>query len=104
MNYEVIITERAKALLDSIINYILLRFNNEQAALNVMDDAENTKVRLSHVAGSLRLCEDSRLRDLGYRTIHFRYHRYFMLYRIEDGTVYVDGVYHDLQNDETILL
>lgn len=47
------------------------------------------------MAGSLKLCDDSKLRALGYRTIHFKHHKYFMLYRIQDGKVYVDGVYHD---------
>lgn len=35
--------------------------------------------------------------------IHFKYHRYFMLYRIEDDKVCVDAIYHDLQDYEGIL-
>ncbi len=27
-------------------------------------------------------------------------HRYLMLYRIEDATVYIDAIYHHLQNYE----
>ena len=58
--------------------------------------------RLAHVAGSLKLCDDPKLRALGYRTIHFKHHKYFMLYRIEDGKAYVDGIYHDSQDYENI--
>ncbi len=67
-----------------------------------MEDAEGTKLRLSRVAGSLKLCEAPKLRDLGYRTIHFKQHNYFMLYRIENNIVYVDSIYHDLQDFESI--
>lgn len=101
MDYEVILTIPAKAQFDHIIEYVLSKYENTQAALGIMDDAEETKYRLSHVAGGLKLCEDSRLRDLGYRTIHFKRHNYFMLYRIEDGVVYVDAIYHDLQDYES---
>lgn len=100
MDYEVILTIPAKAQLDHIIEYILSEYENTQAALGIMDDAEETKYRLSHVASGLKLCEDPRLRDLGYRTIHFKRHNYFMLYRIQDGIVYVDAIYHNLQDYE----
>ena len=74
MDYEVILTIPAKAQLDHIIEYILSEYKNTQAALGILDDAEETQYRLSHVAGGLKLCEDPRLHDLGYRTIHFKRH------------------------------
>lgn len=101
MDYEVILTIPAKAQLEHIIEYILSKYENTQAALGIMSDAEETQYRLSHVAGGLKLCDDSRLRDLGYRTIHFKHHNYFMLYRIQNETVYVDAIYHDLQDYES---
>ena len=68
MDYEVILTYPAKAQFDHVINYILCEFESEQAALSVLNDAEDTKSRLAHVAGSLKLCDDPKLRALGYRT------------------------------------
>lgn len=50
--------------------------------------------------GSLKLCENTLLRDCGYRTIHLKRHNYFMIYRIIDNIVRVDGIYHDLQDYE----
>lgn len=100
MNYEVIITQAAKIQLDHIIYYILSEFKSEQAALSVMDDAEDTERKLSCVAGSLKLCDDPNLRALGYRAIHFNHHRYFMLYRLEGDKAYVDAIYHDMQDYE----
>lgn len=103
MDYEVVLTGLAREQLDRIIYYILYELKNEQAANSVLEDANNTKLRLSRTAGNLRKCEDSVLQALGYRTIHFKYHKYFMIYRIEGNVVYVDGVYHDLQDYENIL-
>lgn len=103
MDYEVILTHSAKAQIDHIIDYILFELKNEQAALSVMEDAESTRLRLSHVAGNLKLCNDPGLRTLGYRTIHFNRHKYFMLYRVDNNKVYVDAVYHDTQDYENIV-
>ncbi len=61
-----------------------------------------TKVRLSLVADSLKLCANPKLRALGYRTILLKRHRYFMLYKIIDDMVRVDGIYHDLQDYENL--
>ncbi len=103
MEYEVLLTTQAKMDFRRIINYLLYELESEQAATNVVNDMENTLDRLSHIAGSLKFCEDSRLRALGYRTIHFRRHKYSMLYRIEGNRAYVDGIYHNLQDYENIL-
>jgi len=103
MDYKVILTAPAKMQFDHIIDYILSELKNEQAALSVLEDAENTTIRLSHAAGSLKLCDDPGLRALGYRAIHFKHHRYFMLYRIENDKAYVEAIYHDMQDYENIL-
>ena len=47
MDYEVILTIPAKTQLDHIIEYVLSKYGNTQAALSIMDDAEETKHRLS---------------------------------------------------------
>ncbi|MCI8379362.1 MAG: hypothetical protein HFH72_12720 [Lachnospiraceae bacterium] len=67
MDYEVILTIPAKTQLDHIIEYVLSKYGNTQAALSIMDDAEETK-------------------------------NYFILYRMQDDMVYVDAIYHDLQD------
>ena len=73
---------------------------HQQAARNLLNDFETTKISLSKVAGSLKLCDNPKLRELGYRRINFLAHRYFMLYRIENDTVYVDNIFHELQDYE----
>lgn len=103
MDYEVVLSDRASAQAEGILDYIFYELENAQAMHSVERDMKETTERLSHVAGSLKLCEDEALRTKGYRTIHFKYHRYFMLYKIVGKRVYVIGIYHDLQDYENTL-
>ena len=100
MDYKVIMSEDAEADLDRFIQYLLIEKGNEQAAKNLLDDFEMTIIRLSLGAGSLKECENPNLNKLGYRRINFQSHRYFMLYRLEDNTVFVDSIFHELQDYE----
>ncbi len=59
MDYEVIISEKAESQLDRFIYHVLVVLGDEQAAASVLDDAEKTKERLSHVAGSLKISASS---------------------------------------------
>ena len=104
MAYKVVLTEDAEADLDGFISYLLLEKGSEQAASNVLEDFQATKDNLSRVAGSLKLCENPRLRKLGYRRINFLSHRYFMLYRIEGDMAIVDNIFHELQDYENLML
>lgn len=98
MDYRVYVTDDAYADLDRCIYYLLFVKRNEQAARSVMQDFEETKERLAFMAGSIKVCSDHRLRELGYRRINFQSHRYFMLYRVEGDTVVVDNIFHELQD------
>ena len=103
MDYRVVLMEGAEEDLDKFIAYLLLEKKNEQAARNLLDDFEKTKRNLSNVAGSLKLCDNPELKELGYRRINFMTHRYFMLYRIEESTVFVDNIFHELQDYENMM-
>lgn len=103
MDYKIVLTRDAEKDLDRFITYLLFEKKSKQAAGNVLDDFEETKRILIYVAGSLKLCDHPRLRESGYRRINFLSHRYFMLYRIENDTVYVDGIFHELQDYENKL-
>ena len=77
---------------------------NKQAAKDVLDDFEYTIKKLKYVASSLNVCDNPRLQSLGYRRINFQQHRYFMLYRIENDVVYVDDIFHELQDYENKMI
>ena len=99
-SFNVIISPKALFQLNSYIDYLQYTLLNDQAAYNVWQDALETREQLSKVAGSLKFCAHPKLKKNGYRTISFIRHRYLMLYRIENTTVYVDAIYHQLQDYE----
>lgn len=102
-SYNVITSPKAISQLNNYIDYLQYTLLNEQAARSVWQDALETRERLSTVAGNLKYCTHPRLRELEYRIIHFKRHRYIMLYRIEGTIAYVDAIYHQLQDYENIL-
>ena len=100
MDYRIVVTPDAKKDLDQFIKYLMDEKKNKQAAKNVLDDFEATKESLKYVAGSLKLCDNPRLKKLRYRRINFLSHNYFMMYRIVDQIVFIDNVFHELQDYE----
>ncbi len=100
-SYNVIISPKALSQLNSYIDYIQYTLLNDQAARSVWQDALETRDRLSTVAGNLKYCTHLRLKEHGYRAIHFNRHRYIMLYRVDGTDAYVDAVYHQLQDYES---
>lgn len=100
MDYRIVVTVDAQKELERYMEYLIFEKGNAQAARNVLDDFESTKEILKRVAGSLKLCDHPRLRQLGYRRINFLNHRYFLLYRVIDQVVFIDNIFHDLQDYE----
>ena len=104
MDYKVYITSEAEEDLHHYIQYLLFEKENKQAAKNVLDDFAETIEKLKHMADSLKLCDNLKLKKLGYRRMNFLKHRYFMLYRIENNVVFVDSVFHELQDYENKMM
>lgn len=98
--HNIIITKDAEEDLERFVCYLIVEKKNLQAAQNLLNDYDATIESLKHVAGSLKLCDNPKLHQLGYRRINFLNHRYFLLYRIENNVVLVDNVFHDLQDYE----
>lgn len=100
MDYKVVVTRDAEEDLERFVKYLIMEKENMQAAENVLNDYDATIESLKHVAGSLKLCDNPGLRQLEYRRINFLNHRYFMLFRIMDNVVFVDNIFHELQDYE----
>lgn len=67
MDYKIVLSRGAEEDLDGFVAYLLFEKKSEQAARNLLNDFEATKTSLSNVAGSLKLCDNPKLRELGYR-------------------------------------
>ena len=100
MDYKVVVTGDAEEDLEHFIKYLIMEKESTQAAESVLNDYDATIESLKHVAGSLKLCDNPGLRQSEYRRINFLNHRYFMLYRIVDNVVFVDNIFHELQDYE----
>lgn len=100
MDYRIVVTKDAEEDLDRFIKYLIFEKKSIQAAQNVLNDYDATIESLKHVAGSLKLCDNPKLRQLEYHRINFLNHRYFILYRIVDNTVFIDNIFHELQDYE----
>jgi len=98
MTYKVIVTERAEEQLNTIIRYILVQFNNKDAAGSVLSDVLKTYDKLEYIVGSAQLCNDPYLAAKGYYRISLEKHNYLLLYRIHGDEVIVNGIFHMLEN------
>lgn len=103
MGYKVIATEQAKEDYRNIVGYLLYKLYNDQAASHFADQYTATVKELANMAESLTYCKNPRLAALGYRRINFREMDYFFLYRVENGTVYIDDIFHGSQDYENKL-
>ena len=79
MDYEILLTDTAKAQAQRILDYIFFQLKNVQAARSVEQDMKETARRLSRVAGSLKFCDDPKLSASGSHVINFKRHKYLML-------------------------
>lgn len=102
LSYKVISSPKALSQLDSYIGYVYYTLLNPIAAQNILHDAKETRKALAKVAGSLKLCDHPKLHELGYHAIKFERHDYVMLYRVDGGTAYVEGIYHMMQDYENL--
>ena len=98
MDYRVIVSSDTEEDLDRFLRYLVYEKKNLQAARNLNDDYEETITKLETMAGSIRKEDDPDLAIYGYRRIHLSKHRYFLLFRIDNGDVIVDRMFHNLQD------
>lgn len=101
--WKVLATDDVEKDLSEFVQYLLYEKLSEQAADAVIQDYDDTLEVLERVAGSLKTVDNPRLAKLGYKRINFQRHNYYFLYRIERNTAIVDGMYHELQDQNGIM-
>ena len=98
MAYRLIITEMAEELLEQLVNYILYKFRNEQAARHLLDGIEQLYDRLEDNPYQFADCRDFFLKSKGYKEAVVKDMDYILIFRIEGNVVYVLGIFHQLEN------
>lgn len=102
MVYKVVVMPPARRRLDMYVYYTAETLKNKPAAKAILADARTTVKRLSTLADTLKICDNPVLAKYGYRKINFAKHKFVLIYRIQDGMVIVDGMFHELQDYEGI--
>lgn len=103
-SYNVIVSPKALSMLEDYVNYIQYTLFNDEAAKQVWEDAIETVERLSYIASVLHFCSNPVLHSKGYRSIKFKTHNYVMIYKIDQNDVFVEAIYHQLQNYESLFI
>ena len=104
MAYKVVVTPPANHRLEMYVGYTIVKLKNPEAARSILKDAVKTKNRLADVADTLQICANPVLAKYEYRKMHFLKHDFVMIYRIDDNKVVVDGMYHELQDWESLFI
>lgn len=98
MNYKLIVTERAVELMDERIYYLLYKLKNKQAARHLLDGIEKLYDRLEENPFQFSECRDMYLKRMEYREAIVTDMNYLIIFRVEEKTVYVLGIFHDSEN------
>lgn len=98
MGYSLVITERADELLDEIVYYLLYQLKNQQAAEHLLTNIDRVYTRLQENPYQFPESRDRFLRQMNYREAILSEMKYVIFFRIENRTVYVIGIFHQLED------
>ena len=101
MAYKLIITERADELIDRLAAYLINNLKNPDAASHFLDELETVYSRLEENPYQFSESKDEYLFLRGYREALFHEMKYRVVFRTEEQTVYVLGVFHMLEDSGT---
>ena len=92
MRYNLSITEKAEEQLDRLVYYLFLVLENQQAASHLLSCVKTMYERLENNPYQFPMCDDIFLKRKGH-----------MIFEIIDSTVYVIGIFHDLEQSNNKL-
>ena len=98
MAYKLIITEKAEELLDNLIYHLIYRLKNTRAAVHLFDSIDSIYDRLDENPFRFPESRDVNLRRRGYREEVLTDMDYVIIFQIEEVSVYVTGIFHQLEN------
>ena len=98
MAYNLVITDRADELIDNLVSYLMNKLKNTDAALHFLDELDAVYDRLAENPFQYPESRDTYLLRRGYREALLQGMSYRVVFRIDQHTVFIVGVYHDLEN------
>ena len=98
MAYKLIVTERADELIDRLITYLVHNLKSPDAASHFLDELETIYDRLQENPCQFPESKDEYLFLRGYREALFREMNYRVVFRTDEQTVYIPGVFHTLED------
>ena len=98
MAYNLIVTQRADELIDRLTAYLVNNLKNPDAASHFLDELETIYNRLEENPFQFAECKDEYLFIRGYRNALFQEMNYHVVFRIDELSVYILGVFHTLED------
>lgn len=102
MAYSVNLTHRATEHFYGHIGYIVHKLRNPDTAWRLKDAVDQAIDELADHPNVTPLCTDPALRGFGYRKKLIPDTRYLCICRIEGDVVWIEGIYHELQDYENL--
>lgn len=95
MVYSVVITKRAKYLIDNVVGYLIYSLKNIQAAHRLRDNIEKTITRISENPYQFRrfISNNTYLKN-DYRCAMVGDMNYILVFKIVENKVYIMGIFH----------
>ena len=98
MTYNLIITERADELIDRLTTYLVNNLKNPDAASHFLSELEAIYDRLEENPYQFAESKDEYLFMRGYRDALFQEMNYHVVFRVDEQSVFVLGVFHTLED------
>lgn len=98
MTYRLIVSERAEELIDASVNYIVNILKNPDAAVHLLDEVSEIYDRLEENPYQFGDSKDDYLKSKGYKEAIVSGMQYKMIFRIDNNSVYIVGLFHDLED------
>lgn len=100
MNYNLIITKRAQALLDHILYYIMNQSKDPETAKMLMNELSHVYDNLEYNPKMYTYAKDTYLKSRGYRKVVVLQYDYVIIFRIEEESksVYIAGFFYNLES------
>lgn len=104
MGYKLIITEAAEEQLDKLVYHLIYKFQNESAALHLLNNVQLIYERLQQNPYQFPVYDNPLLIQIEYHEAILSEMNYIILFRIDNECVYVVGIFHQLENYSIHLL